>query len=50
MRRFGNPDWLGDEFIFRSVRSAVEGIAWKQAGADPATPPPSLVEALPYAE
>lgn len=50
MRRFGNPDWLGDEFIFRSVRSAVEAIAWKQAGADPATRPPSLAEVLRHAE
>ena len=50
MRRFGNPDWLGDEFIFRSVRAAVEAIEWRQAGADPATRPLSLAEVVRQAD
>ncbi|MGB4336321.1 MAG: SulP family inorganic anion transporter [Chromatiaceae bacterium] len=50
MSRFGHPDWLGDAFIFRSVRAAVEAIEWRQAGADPATRPLSLVEVIRQAD
>lgn len=50
MRRFGRPDWLGDEFIFLSVHAAVEAIEWRRGGAYPATRPISLGEVIHQAD